>query len=895
MANFYLRFVESALRFPDSISVEVQRQNENAERHSYRQMREACERVARFLAGRSFPPQTRCALLAQNGPRWLNAYLGTIAAGAVAVPLDTNFNAEQIAKLLKDSGSSLLFTDARHRAAARRAVEGTSVELFFLEEDFDALPAAAARPFAPAPASDDDMAVIVYTSGTTSDPKGVMLTHAGLAAEMEAVFRIAPLTPSDAILGVLPLFHVLAQMANLLLPLASGSRVVFLESSGSAELVRALRERRITIFVCVPQFFYLIHERIMREAAARGRLARSLFRALLNLSGHGRRFGLNLGKVFFRPVHRLLGLDMRFLVTGGARIDPDICRDFASLGFELLHAYGLSETTGAVAATPVGQSVPGSVGRPMHGVKIKILDAKPSEEAGGRAIGEIAVSAPTLMKGYYNREGATAEVLKDGWFLTGDLGYQDAAGNLFIAGRKKEMIVLSSGKNIYPEEIEAHYLRSPFIKEMCVVGLQSAPDEPFSERLHGVIVPNFEVLRRRQIVNAQEVIRFDVETLSGELPPAKRILSYELWQEDLPRTTTRKLKRFEVAKRARGAAASAKPAAREFSTEERDWAERPQVASALKIIGSFIKNSNDKRGQIHPKDNIELDLGLDSLERVELLAALQRELGAGAPENWSAVQVFTVRELVDAVIARIGSAGARGAGPTWDAILGDGTIEPEALAITEARPVTDRAWSLFFLIINILGRIFYDLKVSGLEKLPKTGPFILCPNHQSFLDGPVLISVLPFALARRLFYVGTSDIFGAGILRRVARTLRLIPIDPDVNMISAMKAGAYGLSQGRVLVLFPEGERSIDGTPKTFKKGAAILSAHLRVPIVPAALEGFYDAWPRGKGLRRSGNLRIVFGGPIFPPDLVEGDAGYAAMTAQLKERVMTLWSPLHN
>lgn len=907
MANFYRRFLEAVERAPDAVAVEMQRRVREEpsppERYSYLRLRSCCDRVGRWLQDQKTAPGTRCALLAQNGPRWIAAYLGTIAAGAVAVPLDTNFNAEQVAKLLKDSGSSLLFVDRKNLSAAKRAVEGSPVRLFLLERcpdgaefpDFDSV-AEAPETFAPALAGDEETAVIVYTSGTTSDPKGVMLTHGGLAAEREAVFRMMRLGPSDALLGVLPLFHVLSQMANLLLPLSSGARTVFLESTSSAELVRALRESRITIFVCVPQFFYLIHERIHREAAARGRLALALFRAMLRAAELGRRAGLNPGKIFFRPVHRMLGLDMRFLVTGGARMDPEVCRDFANLGFEMLQAYGLSETTGAVFATPLGRNAAGSVGLPMQGVRIKLLDPKPSEDAGGRAVGEIAISSPTLMKGYYNRPEATAEVLKDGWLLTGDLGYRDDDGNLFIAGRRKEMIVLSSGKNIYPEEIEAHYLKCPFIKEMCVLGLHSRPGEPFSERLHGVIVPNFDVLRERKIVNTLEAIRFDLETLSAELPAAKRILSYDLWQEELPRTTTRKIKRFEVDKRVRARHDAAKTgaggeaAARELSPEESEWAARPQVARSLSLIRGLSKNP---RARIHPRDNIELDLGFDSVERVELLAALERELGAHV-RDWSLISVFTVRELVDVVCAHIGAPGSLGAGKTWDAILAAGTEDPDALAIIERRPISDRAWWALFLLLNLIARVFFRLRVDGLEKLPKKGPFIICPNHQSYLDAPVLLSVFPLAIFRRLFSVGTSEIFGAGPLRRLARALRLIPIDPDVNMVSAMKAGAYGLSQGRILILFPEGERSMDGDPKTFKKGAAILSAHLRVPIVPAALEGFYEAWPRDKGPRSSGRLRIVFGDPIPPPERAEGDADYAAMTAALKKSVMDLWLPLH-
>jgi long-chain acyl-CoA synthetase len=899
MANFYDHVAQAVERYPDAVAVEMLRQDASGrglppEQETYRELRRRCEAVGRRLKERGLTPGARCALLAQNGPRWLHAYLGTIAAGAIVVPLDTNFNAGQIAKLLKDSGSTILFADGKNGATAILGAKDLPIEILLLEDDHEA---ADSVNFSCVPAEDGDTAAILYTSGTTSDPKGVMLTHGGLAAEMAAVFGVAAMTTEDALLGVLPLFHVLSQMANLLLPLAVGARVVFLETVNTSELLRALGERGITLFVCVPQFFYLIHDRIHKEVAARGRAARAAFAFLLAVSALGRRFGVNLGKLFFRPIHRQLGLKLRYLCTGGSRIDPKICREFSALGFELLQAYGLTETTGAVFATPTTGIVAGSVGQPMLGVKAKIIDPKPLEEAGGRQAGEIVVSGPSLMKGYYNRADATAQVLKDGWFHTGDLGYQDERGNLFIAGRIKEMIVLSSGKNIYPEEIEAHYAKSPFIKEVCILGIQSLPGQPFSERLHGVIVPDFDILRERKIVNAREVIRFDLESLSAELPSTKRILSYDLWQDPLPRTTTRKIKRFDVARRVRAAQESSADgpaeAPRELTDEERSWSALPDVQRALAVIRAAAPAA---RHALHPRDNIELDLGLDSMERVELLYSLERKLEAHI-EQWSAAQVFTVRELVDVVRAHIGAAGAAGARPAWEALLNEpGLPEPEAADIIVPRPLSDLAWKLFFRAVNLVARAVYGLRVSGLDNIPKEGPFIVCPNHQSFLDGPVLVSALPSGLFKDLFYVGTSEIFGAGLARRLARSLRLVPIDPDVNLVSAMKAGAFGLAHGRILVLFPEGERSIDGLPKTFKKGAAILSAHLRVPIVPVALEGFAQAWPRGKRLRLTGDLRIVFGTPILPPERAQNsktEADYTAMTAELRTRVMTLWSGL--
>ena len=376
----------------------------------------------------------------------------------VTVPLDTAFNAEQVSKLLQGSGSSLLFVDAKHLPVAQRAVADSPIRLVLLElaesplpgPDFDAIVKAGADGFTPFDAAGDKTAAILYTSGTTSDPKGVMLTHDNFHAETEGVFRLIDITPRDAILGVLPLFHALAQMPDLLLPLAGGARILILESLNTTELLRALRERDITLFCCVPQFFYLIHQRIRKQAGARGRLADSAFGWMLQVSRVARGFGLNLGKLLCRPVHATLGPKMHYLISGGSKLDAGIARDFYAMGFELLQGYGLTETTGGAIGTPPDDNVIGSVGKPLQGMELKLRDAKPLEDGSGPAIGEIFLRGPLVMKGYYARPEATAEVIRDGWLHTGDLGYVDSHGNVFITASKKKSSSSATARTSIP-------------------------------------------------------------------------------------------------------------------------------------------------------------------------------------------------------------------------------------------------------------------------------------------------------------------------------------------------------------------------------------------------------------------------------------------------------------
>jgi long-chain acyl-CoA synthetase len=910
MPTFYDRFVDCAQRWPSNVALELQRRD-HIESCTYSELRRMAESVGRWISEKQFPRGARLALLADNHPRWVAAYLGTIAAGCVIVPLDTALHADQVTKLLKDSGATAIFCDAKHVPVAKAAAAELNLGMILVDPDRLSAPSAgdkwlATMPamfeagpadFRPSPANNDDLASLLYTSGTTADPKGVMLTHANFLGEVEAVFDWVELGPSDALLGVLPLFHVLAQMANLLLPLVKGSRVVYLETLNTTELLRALPERNITAFAVVPQFFYLIHERVTQEIAKRGRTTQKLFSAMLVFNRFLRKLGINAGPILFRKVHDTLGPKMRYLVTGGSRFDPGIARAFHDLGIDVLQAYGLTETTAAIFANAPNDNEIGSVGKALKGVEAKIIDPQPQES--GPAAGEVAIRGAVVMKGYWNRPDATNAVMRDGWFLSGDLGYFDAKGHLFLTGRKKEVIVLSNGKNVYPEEIETHYLKSPFIKEIAVMGIEGKPGES-EDRLHAVIVPNFDVLRQRKVVNAKEVIRYDVEGLSTKIASTKRISSYEIWQDDLPRTTTRKIKRFEIEKRVKANQAKKIDDAAEVQAEKRPteeetaWLAQSDVQRALKIIRDASRSAPES---MHPTLNLELDLGLDSMQRVELLSRLEEELGGNLEES-QLVELYTVRDLVDAVLQSAATgAGGPGIRPTyagWKNILNEETTDPDVLALAQPNPVNDAFWYLVARVIQMISFDRFRLKVSGLEKLPASGAYMLCSNHQSYIDPLVLASVTPLDIFRRLFAVGTSDIFGKGFMRRLARSIKTIVVDPDANLIPAMRAGAFGLRHGLVLILYPEGERSIDGTPKVFKKGAAILSIHLQVPIVPVAIEGFYDAWPRNKRFQRFAPLEIAIGDPIFPPpESAASEEEYGKLTAELRARVVSMWERL--
>ncbi len=909
MPHVYDDFSAIVARIPDAIAVEFCHRD-GIDRITFGELAALAEHAAASLADLGVGAGDCCAILAENHYRWFVAYLGVLRLGAVAVPLDTAYDVSQVRTVLQDSGARVLAASPRFLDVARAAVSGlqpsppvvlVSGSAEGVRELAPASAAGAAPPPLPAcPATESDPAVMLYTSGTTSDPKGVVLTHGNLRAEREGAFRVIRVDERDAILAILPLFHALAQIANLLLPLTAGTRIVFLETVNSAEMMRAFVERRITAFCVVPQFYYLLHQRISERVAASGWIARAAFRSLVAVNTWTRSWlRLNLGPLLFRQAHAAIGGRMRIMLCGGSRFDPKVGRDLYGIGFNIVQAYGLTECSGAATATRLGDPHIDTVGPPLEGVEVRIAPDPAAAPDREYQDGEVLIRGPIVMAGYHNRPDVNAVALAGGWLHTGDLGYLDRGGRLVITGRKKEIIVLASGKNIYPEEVEAHYGTSPFIKELCVLGV-ALPGAPSAERLHAVVVPNLEVMRERRIVNFREIIRFDLESLSLTLPHHKRVLSFDVWMEDLPRTTTRKLKRHEIQRLYRekqsGAARDEEPA--DWSDADDAWAADPIAARVL----AAIREAAPRGVAVRPDANLELDLGLDSMERVELLSRLEHDFGVDVPED-VAQGILTVRHLADAIVPLASAEGppAQAGVDPWARVLTADGADAELADVLRPKPVFSRLAYVVLRALQLAARLLLGLRVEGREHLPAEGTFIISPNHQSYLDAFLLVGALPYRTFRRLFFVGASEYFETPLTRKLAQLMNVVPVDPDANLLRAMQAGAFGLRRGMVLSLFPEGERSPDGTPRRFKKGAAITAIQTQVPIVPVALHGLFEIWPRGARMRWRAlapwartRCTIRFGRPLPPEASPEGASDrYERHTALLRSAVVEMWDAL--
>jgi len=859
-----------ARRSPERAAFVLDHQN-NVEEYGYEAVLERANSVAVTLLEKGIRAGDHIGVLMENVPQWVFVLLGAMRIGAVTVPLATALPENSIQLIAEHAGCKVIFADDANWEKASLVAGNLKCALLApspagggpLGEVFKGAPS--------------DTAILIYTSGTTGNPKGVELTFDNLNHEIQGAVEALQLGPDHRILSVLPFSHVLPLIANGIGPLCIDAKVAFLYSVSPQRIVEAFHRHRITLFVCVPQFFYVLHKRIFSQAEAQPFPTRVLFRAMKAIARRIK--GPTVRRKMFAKVHQAIGPDLYMLASGGSRFDAEIARDFADLGYTVLQAYGLTETSAAATITPADDNRLGTVGKPIRGVTVRI------DSPNGDGVGEVCIRGPVVMKGYYHAPEQTSESIKNGWFHTGDLGFIDPGGHLSITGRSKDVIVLANGENVYPEELESHYSKSPFIKEICVLGISENGASRHTGSLHAIVVPDMDEFRNRGQTAIMEMIRFEIENLSKQVPSYYRIHSISLRNDSLPRTVTRKLKRFEIEREE----ADRRDASQRKTHENKRLPEvdherfRGRVGS---VLAKLIRDSKPDVGALDPAMNIELDLGFDSLGRVELLGLAEAQLGIHIDEH-QATRIYTLGELIDAFEAATASNVV--VGRTWKEILESAPVaEFDQHYIFGKRPLLNPTSFVAMRLVKLIARLLLRLRCFGLDKLPRTTPFLICPNHESFLDGPLLISILPRKVIYNIFILGYSDYWESAFSRRIAQLCKIVAIDPNVNLVRAMQVGAVGLKRGRALLIFPEGTRSIDGHVAEFKKGAAILAYELGVPIVPVGIRGTFESWPRG-GSFGLHPVEFHFGDPIDPHSFGNTADPYAAITGVLEKQVKRL------
>jgi long-chain acyl-CoA synthetase len=815
----------------------------------------------------------RVCIIAENGPEWCAAYLGVLMAGSVAVPVDVRTTAEEIGNILADSDSRVAITGGEAAREASSACLRRGLRLIELGSmrwrPRRGFSGGSPEPAGGAGGDEEDTAALLYTSGTTGSPKAVVLTHGNFLSDARAIVDAGLLTERDNVLSVLPLHHTYAFMTTFVVPMLGGARVTYPAGLKGPEMVSAAVATGVTILVGVPQLLELMRDRIIKRIHERPAPLGWLMMRMIGLSGYLRRNAdINLmGRLMKNP----MGGQFRLIASGGARLDPAVMRDLEALGFTVLEGYGLTETSPVVALNPLRKRKPGSVGRPLPSVEIKVLDPSESGE------GEIAIKGPMVMRGYYRKPAETEAAFRDGWLRSGDLGRIDDEGYVFITGRLKEIIVLPSGKNVYPEEVEKHYLRIPLIREICVTTYRGG--------LHAVVVPDLVRAKAEKVGNINESLKWLINSSSRGLPPHMRLTGYSLSAGPLPRTLLGKLRRFMVAERLEGMMGG-KPAEGRVPSLG-----APALDETGRAVARALESLAAEGTAISPSSNLELDLGLDSLKRVELLVSLERSLERCLPESLLA-EVHTVGELIERLKESPPSAGVAG-GPEegLEELLSRSPSAEEMKRVgLGGRGLPWPVFPLLVLALRFPLKAVFRLRVAGLENLPPA-PFIMAANHSSYIDGFVIGAVLPLRALRSLYFQGDRKIFNRRFFSRFARLAHVISIDPDASLGTALRLSAHVLRSGRELFIFPEGGRTFDGELMPFRKGVGILALRLGVPVVPVKIEGTYEVFPRHRRWPRPGRVVVTFGPPVFPPDVraPDGTDPYQHFADEVRRRVQGL------
>ena len=907
--SFCQLIIDAAESHPDKYAMRVVGEATDGA-YTYGEMLDAVRSIAFRLESEGIEFGDRVALIGENHPRWAIAYYGILFRGAVCVPVDPHAELETLTNFINNSEAKMAFIGADFVKSFHQLEEnlGRRIPAVVLQnvesangfqsfEDWTTTPRPADFDAQPTPAKPVDLAQLTYTSGTTGTPKGVPLTHSNIYHEAVGCQEVMNLSETLVVLSVLPLFHVFAQVVNLWVVASIGGSVYYVKELAPAELTKAFETKEITLLTGVPRLWYLFHKKVFDNVASQSIVVRTLFDKLLKLNFFLReRFNINLGKKFFAKVHDGFGGKLDTTISAGSRFDEKIARDYHALGFTMIQGYGLTETSGAVSCTRFEDNVVGSVGKAVNYAETKI------GETNDEGAGEVLIKGKMVFSGYYKNSEATAEAFTaDGWFKSGDLGKIDENGNLHIVGRSKDVIVLPNGKNIHPEDLEVHYSKTPMVGEMCIIGVKDETSQMAgAEKLVAVVVPDFDYLKKNNIANSREAIRHEFDDLGRELPEYQRVREYIVRAEALPRTATRKVRRFEVAKEIAdnrfdsGDAPLVKKL--EFTGEDTRLMQSP----IGKQVEKLIKQNSEQVEAIHPAMSLEIDFGLDSLSRAEVFAGLEQAFNVEFDGD-EAANALTVKEVVALVERNAGGAGAEIVETdfNWGKIVRESDNQmPEVQGVIRSRPLALGLIYAVFKIFNLIARIFFRLEVSGKENVQNLKrPFLVCPNHQSYLDPFLVTSEYSFEQFKNSFAVGASQFFTNSFMQRIAAFLNVVPVDPDTQLLKAMKASAVGLKHGKSLVIFPEGARAFDGELHEFKKGAAILATELDVPIVPVALDGFYKVWGRSSGKISFSKTQIRFGKPFSPREIIQpettDEAQYHAVTEHLKSEIERMLSEM--
>ncbi len=854
-------------------------EGEQESRFTYGEVHRYAARVGSFLLKLGVKPQDRVLLVSENRPEWGMAFFGVLRAGATAVPVDKELSEAEVVNIARRAQAAVCLVSeqvaeelpALHKLLTDAGL-GTRVHSLA-----DAMAGDESQPDGIGEvkknASADDVASLIFTSGTTGNPKGVMLTHRNFCSLVSKLAGTFDIGVGDGVLSVLPLHHTFEFSAGFLTPFSRGAEISYIDELTADRIGDVLETGRITGLVGVPALWQLFHRKITQELASKPKVVEEAMRGLMGANAELRNArGLNLGKLLFWPVHRKFGGKIRFLISGGSALPDDIHKAFHALGFTLNEGYGLTEAAPVLTVTKAGHKrQPGTVGKPLPGIELRI------DEPDNDGIGEVLAKGPNVMAGYFQDREATDLVLKDGWLRTGDLGRLDGDGQLFLVGRKKDVIIDANGKNVYPDELEDLYGPHPHVKELSVVGL---PDEAGGEKVACVCVLDLKERPREEV---RREVEEHFKTVSADLPFYRRVKVLRFQDAELPRTSTRKVKRAQVVqelKRQERVAASAEKG-RAAPEDNTDW--------LTQLLADVIQRPV---AEIRPDSRLAMDLGFDSLMLTELSVALE-----SAGVNASAAGDLTRVQTVDDLRRVVQASGRRPASEVKAKDLSrEGARQRDAGEIPMPELLATAGQRLLSAGQKALYGGLFQFKVTGKTFIPANRNVLVVSNHASHLDMG-LVKMAMGEQGERLVALAARDYFFNTPLKRAyfENFTNLIPMDRAGSLRESLRLAGESLTQGYNLLIFPEGTRSPNGALQEFKPTTGYLALSYNVDVLPVYLKGTHAALPKGAWWPKLEDLEVRIGPPLLIDGLrakVKGLArseSYRIVTKMAEEAVRAL------
>lgn len=828
--------------------------------------------LAAGLVGRGVGLGARVLVCSGTSLDWIVTALAAMRAGAVIVPVDAQMDDENLVHVIRDSLPSCVFTDYERRERLAGLDLAGAPDLFLLDSPDDDLHwkrLVTDRCGSWSAANPDGDAVLFYTSGTTGAPKGVPLTGANLAFQIDTVRRSRIATERDRLLLALPLHHVYPFVIGLLAPLAVRAPVVLPQALTGPRLLGAIKDCRASVMIGVPRLYRALYEGIHAGVASKGRTAARVLdgaEAFSNLLR--RRLGISAGRWILKGLHNHIGPSLRVMASGGSLLDPELGRRLECMGWRVAVGYGLTETSPLLTLRLPGTGPLESVGRPVSGVELRIDFAGPPDsdekEAGSRPSGsdgwgEILARGPGVFHGYRNLEGETRRAFTaDGWFRTGDLGRFDGKGYLYVGGRVSTMIVTESGENVQPDDVERAYEEHPLISEIGVLSK--------NRRLVGLAVPDVEALRAEGEDAGEAAVRSALQERSREMASYMRLSEVRITREALPRTRLGKIRRhllvarYDMAESGRSRTNGEPVSYDDMSDHDRALLEN---ATARRVWEWLCERFPDK--SLSPDTSPGMDLGVDSMEWLNLTLEIREHAGVEISEE-AIARIASVRDLL-----REAADASSKPGPAADPVEAPYSVLTayQQRWLKPLGPLMGALGLGAYCLGSILLRLLYRIQTVGRQNLPARGPCVIAPNHASYLDPLVLGHVLGARGMPHTYWAGlTAAAFNTAAKRFGCRLGRAVPVNPEQGAAGGL-AFASAILKGRLrLVWFPEGQRSLDGELQEFKPGLGKVLDRMPVPVIPVRLAGTWEAWPVHRAWPRPGRLTVTFGEPVSVDEL---------------------------